>query len=125
MRRKCNQRPFAAHVARIVGCGRNASRDAGAIPAASIFSVHASTSDWRCHETAKLPDGSGVATNADRRHLRQGATTNGGTRPGCATESATRFMAEYPDLAVVSAAWPDLPEAVRAGIVAMVKAATV
>jgi hypothetical protein len=34
-------------------------------------------------------------------------------------------MAEYPDLAVVSAAWPDVPEAVRAGIVAMVKAATV
>jgi hypothetical protein len=30
-------------------------------------------------------------------------------------------MAEYPDLTVVAAAWPELPEAVRAGIVAMVK----
>jgi hypothetical protein len=29
-----------------------------------------------------------------------------------------------PELAEISAAWPDLPPAVRAGIVAMVKAAT-
>jgi hypothetical protein len=30
---------------------------------------------------------------------------------------------DHPDLAVVVAAWPELPEAIRAGIVAMVKAA--
>jgi hypothetical protein len=29
-----------------------------------------------------------------------------------------------PDLAIVVAAWPELPEAIRAGIVAMVKAAS-
>jgi hypothetical protein len=29
-----------------------------------------------------------------------------------------------PDLAAVMPAWPDLPEAIRAGIVAMVKAAS-
>jgi hypothetical protein len=34
-------------------------------------------------------------------------------------------MAEYSDLAVVVGAWLDLPEVVRAGIVAMVNAATV
>jgi len=40
-----------------------------------------------------------------------------------ATESATSLLPEYPELAVVLAAWPELPEAVRADIVAMVKAA--
>ena len=34
------------------------------------------------------------------------------------------LVEESPDLAAVVKAWPDLPEAVRAGIVAMVKAAT-
>jgi hypothetical protein len=97
----------------------------GAIPAASTFSIQASMGDRRRQETSKLPDGEGVASNEDRSVLRQGATTDGGTRPGRATESATMVNAEYPDLAVVSAAWPELPEAVRAGIVAMVKAATV
>jgi hypothetical protein len=29
-----------------------------------------------------------------------------------------------PDLALVNQAWPDLPEAIRAGILAMVKAAS-
>jgi hypothetical protein len=99
--------------------------NAGAIPAASTFSVQASTGDSKRQDSSNLPDGSGVATNADRRHLRQGATTNGNTRPGCATESATSSLNDDPDLAVVVAAWPELPVAVRAGIVAMVKAATV
>jgi hypothetical protein len=99
--------------------------DAGAIPAASTFSEHASTSDRQCHETAKLPDDEEVASTIETHSLRQITTVNVVPRPVRATESATRLMAEYPDLAVVSAAWPELPEAVRAGIVAMVKTATV
>jgi hypothetical protein len=104
---------------------RVGSRDAGAIPAASTFSVQVSTGDSKRQDSSNFPDGSGVATNADRRHLRQGATANGGTRPGYATESATNSLNDDPDLAVVVAAWPELPETIRAGIVAMVKAATV
>ena len=100
-------------------------RDAGAIPAASTFSVQASTGDSKRQDSSNLPDLSGVATNADRRDLRQGATANGGSRPGYATESATRSLNDDPDLAVVVAAWPELPETIRAGIVAMVKAATI
>jgi len=30
----------------------------------------------------------------------------------------------YPDLAAVVEAWPDLPEAIKAGLVAMVKASS-
>jgi hypothetical protein len=101
------------------------SRDAGAIPAASTFSVQASTGDWRCHETAKLPDDEDVASPVDTHDLRQVTTVNVGPRPVRATESATRLMAEYPDLAVVSAAWRELPEAVRVAIVAMVNDSTV
>jgi len=41
-----------------------------------------------------------------------------------ATESATSLLTEYPDLAVVVAAWPELPDAIRAGIVAMVTSAS-
>jgi len=32
-------------------------------------------------------------------------------------------LADHPDLAAVVAAWPDLPEPIRAGILAMVKSA--
>jgi hypothetical protein len=39
-----------------------------------------------------------------------------------ATKSAGKTPAD-PDFAAVAAAWDDLPDAVRAGIVAMVKAA--
>jgi len=49
------------------------------------------------------------------------------TAPICtptATEIATTFgTVADPDLAAVVEAWPDLPEAIRAGIMAMVKAA--
>jgi hypothetical protein len=41
-----------------------------------------------------------------------------------ATESATSLLPDDRDLAVVVAAWPELPEAVRAGIVALAKAAS-
>jgi hypothetical protein len=48
-----------------------------------------------------------------------------GSRPVRATESATNPPIDDADLSVVVTAWPELPEAVRAAIVAMVKAATV
>jgi hypothetical protein len=96
--------------------------DAGAIPAASTFSVHASIADRRRQDTSKPPDCEGAASHKNRCDLRQGATANVGPHPTSATESATSLIAEYSDLAVVVTAWPELPEAVRAGIVAMVKA---
>ncbi|MGO8903887.1 MAG: hypothetical protein ACLQU5_36960 [Isosphaeraceae bacterium] len=45
------------------------------------------------------------------------------TRPQRATQGTTRLLPDNPDLAAVVAAWPSLPEAIKAGIVAMVKAA--
>ena len=107
-------------------CGKKTRvrRSAGAIPAASTFSVHASTGDSERQDTSNLPDCEGVASQPGTLDLRQGATANVGPRPVRATECATSLLSEYPDLAVVVAAWPELPEAVRAGIVAMVKAAS-
>ncbi|MFI5454869.1 MAG: hypothetical protein ACHRXM_05400, partial [Isosphaerales bacterium] len=64
-----------------------------------------------------------VASHHGKSDLRQGATANVCPRPVRATESATSLIPEYPDLAVVLAAWPELPEAFRAGIVAIIKAA--
>ena len=96
-------------------------RDAGAIPAASTFSEQATRADNGRQSTSKASDDDGVAARNGSRDFRQLTTANGGSRPPRATESATRIMAEYPDSAVVAAGWPQLPEAVRAGIVAMVK----
>ena len=43
-------------------------------------------------------------------------------RPARATKSATGPLLDDPDLAVVVAAWHELPETVRAEIVALVEA---
>ena len=51
-----------------------------------------------------------------------GATTYDSDDPPSATESAI-LIEKWPDLAAVVTAWPDLPEPVRAGIAAMVRAA--
>ena len=48
------------------------------------------------------------------------ATTYGNADPAL-TDLLTDFSRKWPDLAAVISAWPDLPEAVRAGIVAMVR----
>jgi hypothetical protein len=48
---------------------------------------------------------------------------NGSSRPAGATERATNSLNDDPDLAVVVAAWSDLPESVRDRIVDVVKAA--
>ena len=45
-------------------------------------------------------------------------------RPPTATPNATRLLPDDPDLAAVVSAWSDLPKAIKAGIVAMVKAAS-
>ncbi len=55
---------------------------------------------------------------------RQYPNESGSIHPLTATQNATRLLPDDPGLAAVVAAWPDLPEAIKAGIVAMVKAAT-
>ena len=72
--------------------------------------------------TSKPSDSHGVASHDDDAVFRQEATVSGGSRPPRATESATRAVFDDPDLATVVAAWPDLPDTVRAGILAMVSA---
>ncbi len=54
---------------------------------------------------------------------RQDATENGSERLPTATQNATRLLPDDPDLAAVVDAWPKLPAAIKAGIVAMVRAA--
>jgi hypothetical protein len=51
-------------------------------------------------------------------------TGNGQERPPVTTQITTRMPPDDPDLAAVIDSWDRLPEAIRAGIVAMVKAAT-
>src|SRR5271157_5573130 len=53
---------------------------------------------------------------------RQDTTDSASIGPLTATQNATRLLLDDPGLAAVVDAWPDLPEAIRAGIVAMVKA---
>jgi hypothetical protein len=65
----------------------------------------------------------GVASHENRPVLRQGATIDDRPRPTSATESATGLSPEDLDLAIVVGAWSDVPEPVRARIVAMVKGA--
>jgi hypothetical protein len=78
--------------------------------------------DRRRHDAAKLPDDDEVASRNGRRDLRQVTTANGGSRPPRATESATNALSEDAGLAVVVVAWPKLPDTVRAGILATIKA---
>jgi hypothetical protein len=55
---------------------------------------------------------------------RQDTTEPGSVRPPRATQCATRdWVVHEPDLAAVVDAWPRLPEAIKAGILAMVNAA--
>ena len=93
--------------------------DAGAIPAASTFSEHASTGDRERQDTSNLPDGERIAIPARRAVVRQEATGSGRSRPTRTTKSATGPVVDDLALAVVVAAWPDLPDSVRAGILAM------
>jgi hypothetical protein len=65
---------------------------------------------------------SGVTSFLDSGDLQQDATACDHLRSPRATKNATRALPDDPDLAAVVTAWPSLPEAVRAGIVAMVRA---
>jgi hypothetical protein len=51
------------------------------------------------------------------------ATVNGRERPPVTTQITTHRLPDDPDLAVVVEAWIGLPDAIRHGIVAMVRAA--
>ena len=95
-------------------------RDAGAIPAASTFSAQASTGDCERQDTFNRSDGEGVASHDATVFSRKEATASVGSRPARATESATSLLNDDADLATVVAAWPGLPDTVRAGILAMV-----
>ncbi len=53
---------------------------------------------------------------------RQDTTDSASIRPPTATQNATRLLPDDPGLAAVVDAWPDLPEAIRAGILAMIGA---
>jgi hypothetical protein len=94
---------------------------AGAIPAASTFSEHASTGDTTRHSTSRPSDRQGVASCGERADLRQEATASVVPRPTRATKNATKLLTEYPDLAIILDAWTELPHVVRAAILAMVK----
>jgi hypothetical protein len=99
--------------------------DAGAIPAASTFSELASSSDSRRQIASESDTAKELVTDADRGESRQQTSLSVRPRPRGATKSATSALANDPDFAVVLAAWPELPHAVRAAIVATVKAASV
>jgi hypothetical protein len=53
---------------------------------------------------------------------RQDANDNDQKRPLTATQNATHLLPADADLAIVIDAWDRLPEAIRPGIVAMVRA---
>jgi hypothetical protein len=96
---------------------------AGAIRAASTFSQQGSSNDSSRQITSKPAIDQAIATQPDQANPRQQAASNAMPRPTGATKSATSPVPDDRDLAVVLAAWPELPEAIRAGIAAMVKAA--
>ena len=69
-----------------------------------------------------------VAASSTQEHStppsRQEATEADQKHPLTATQNATQLLPEDADLAVVNDAWPRLPEAVRASILMLVKAAS-
>ncbi len=74
-------------------------------------------------DTSKCVNAKGLRRTASPQRSSQSATESDMTRPQRATQGTTRLLPDNPDLAAVVAAWPSLPEAIKAGIVAMVKAA--
>jgi hypothetical protein len=67
-------------------------------------------------------------TDAPKASSRQNPNETGSIRPQTATQNATRVcqpaVVDDPELAAVVSAWPELPEAIRTGIVAMSRASS-
>jgi hypothetical protein len=55
--------------------------------------------------------------------IRQVPTLHGGSRTQSATENASGLLPADPQLATIIDAWPKPPDAIRAGILAMLEAA--
>jgi hypothetical protein len=62
---------------------------------------------------------------ATARESRQQPTQSAPIRPLSATASATVADADATDLGEIVAVWPTLPEPIRAGIMAMIRSASV
>src|SRR5271157_3381954 len=75
-------------------------------------------------DTSKRVNPKGLRRAESPQRSSQGATESDTTRPSRATRGATRPLPDDPDLAAMVAAWPELPEAIRAGLLAMVRAAS-
>jgi hypothetical protein len=99
-----------------------ASRDAGAIPAASTCSEHASSYDSSRHITSEAATKKEVATQDDEGESGQQAASSVASRPPAATESATDVSEADRDLARVIAVWSDLQESVRASVMRIIGA---
>ena len=91
-------------------------------PPPPSFSVHPSTSDRTRLDATNLPVPRGVMSFPGWPDSRREPAGSDSRRPPRATKSATRPLPEDLDLAAVVSAWPNLPDAVRAGILAMVRA---
>ena len=82
-----------------------------------------------CDKTPSFAERNASSSSANLSpSSRQNAADSGSIRPSTATKTATalcqRHVTDDPDLAAVVHAWPDLPKAIRADIVAIVKAAS-
>jgi hypothetical protein len=92
------------------------------IPPPPLFSEHTSANDSTRLDASNPPIPRGVRSFLDAGDLQQDATTCDHLRSPRATKNATRALPDDPDLAAVVTAWSSLPGAVRAAIVAMVRA---
>ena len=88
----------------------------GSSPVPSIY-------DNKRQNPSKTGIAKGLGQSGNPSQVREHAAVSGPTRSLTATENATRVQLADSDFATVINTWDRLTEAVRAGIVAMVKAA--
>jgi hypothetical protein len=108
----------------VTACGANTcgNWDAGAIPAASTFSKHASSSDSSRHIASEAANIKEFTTHEVEGNPRQQAATSAMPRPIAATKSATHLLVSDPDLAAVVASWPELSEPARSLVMEFIRA---